>query len=680
PPAPMPVAAETATKRASTNEPEQKTDEARIAAKPVDAVEPEPSPTEMWGRVVDAATKRPVRGASIDLVCRDADAFLNIDLAYGERKATLAHAKSDGDGRFRFDVARATPHRVIVQAAGFAPKTQVYCTGGSFVAIELTRGSVLTGVVRCDDQPVADANVRIAVRGESIELATATSDSSGAFRVAGLPPADVYVQVSSVRFQEKWASIRIDETAQQHVEIELQKGAILRGRVLDAATGAPIQGARVADSWRMKRAANTDGDGRFQLEGLQANGYLMCCVAADGYSSAQKNVGTTLDAEVELRLHRGGEVHGRVVDADGAVVQGAYVALCASYREVPGFQEADLVPAHLDANGRFVARGLRSNLHYWLMARAPGCGTRCYALARVLGNGEQLDLGDCVLRRTGFVEGVVTNDQGEPVKGTQVSIAGHNDDARSFLPEDAKVDEVPQFRSRSPKTDGRGRFRFASLAGGTYTVSVRPEGSYSAVEVEVQLEDGELREGIALVLPTGVALAGVVVAVDGKPFTDTAMLEAHIETEGDWARYRTNVGSDGSFRFASLKPGRYTLSMVVRPRGQVMAPVFHVEAGTTNLRIALELPMFVSGKVVDAAGEPVRANVYARLDGFLSGSGAVLSGADGSFRLEVAASFRGKVGAMLPEGGLMAAQVEDVVAGQTDLVLKLAPSPFQEGR
>ncbi|MEQ1633922.1 MAG: hypothetical protein ABL997_16185, partial [Planctomycetota bacterium] len=58
PPAPMPVAAETATKRASTNEPEQKTDEARIAAQPVDTVEPEPSPTELWGRVVDAATKK----------------------------------------------------------------------------------------------------------------------------------------------------------------------------------------------------------------------------------------------------------------------------------------------------------------------------------------------------------------------------------------------------------------------------------------------------------------------------------------------------------------------------------------------------------------------------------------------------------------------------------------------
>jgi RNA polymerase sigma-70 factor (ECF subfamily) len=675
-----PVAAEAAERAQGT---EELVADARVPAPPKIADTPtEPGPTSLWGRVLDAATQQPVVAAKVELRYRDADSFWNLDLVYGERTSTLAHALSDRDGRFRFDVARASPHRLVVEAAGFAPKTALQCTGGSEVTIELTRGATLTGVVRSSGKPVIDATVCIEVRGESVELAAGQTDASGAFRFAGLSPALVYVQTSSARFAEKWTRFEIAEGGQQHLDIELEAGKVLRGRVLDAATGAPIQGARIADSWTMKRSVRSDVDGRFELAGLIADNYLMCQVMADGYASAQRNVGLQLESEVEFRLHRGGAVRGRIVDASGTAMAAAYVALCANFMEVPGMQDADWVAARLDASGRFLASGLRCHGHYWILLRAPGYGTRTYPLAHVLAEGEQLDVGDVVLHQAALIEGTVADEHGEPIAGIEVSVHGQNQDYRAWLAAAAEIDEVSQFCSRDTKTDGNGRFRFAGLAGGSYTVRASSERREPGAEVAVTLADGELREGIPLVVETGLALAGVLIAVDGKPFGDMLYLAAHAEGENAQAGRSVAIGADGSFRFAQLKAGTYTIAMTKQPAGQVMAPLFHVEAGRTDLRIALEVPSSVSGKVVDHLGKPMRANVYAFHDGVRSSAAAQLCLSDGTFRLEVPSSFRGRIGASLPARVVGGAQVtvHDVVAGRSDLLLTIAEGAMPQDR
>lgn len=668
-PAPAAARADLGSERAQTGDAVPVDEAARTAATPATTGEAEPGPAELWGLVVDAATKQPVVGARIDLLRRDADAFWNLDLDYGERTERLAQATSDADGRFGFAVARATPHRLRVEATGFSPRTALACTGGSFVTIELSPGSVLTGVVRCQGEPVVGADVRIALRGESVELAVGTTDGSGAFRFADLPAADVHVQVRSARFAEKWSHVQIAAGGSQHVEIDLENGSSLRGRVVDAGTGAPIAGALVADSWTMKRAVRTGADGRFELDGLRRSSYLLCHVRADGYATAAENVATKLDRDLEVRLGRGGEVRGRVVAADGTTLPSAYVAVCANFVKVPGMGEADWIPARLDGDGAFVVAGLRSDLHYWLMARAPGCGMRIYALPRVLPDGERCEVGDVVLAPAGVIEGRVVDDRGDPLANVEVEVSGCNDDASSWTVGDAKAADVSQFRNRDTRTDGRGRFRFPDLCGGRWQIVFTPRGSSKPLEQEVLLHDGEVRTGLEFVVPLGLSIAGTLVAVDGKRFVDWVQLEAIQEDDATPARGSARVAPDGGFRFEGLPPGDYTLAMVVRPKGQVMPPRLHVAAGTANLRIDLEAPAFVAGKVVDAAGQPVRANVSAHPDGVQSGAAFVLTEADGSFRIEVPASFHGLVHASPPNGGPGVATAENVVAGRNDLVI-----------
>lgn len=668
-PAPAPARAELGSERAQTGDAVPVDEAARTAATPATTGEAEPGPTELWGQVVDAATKQPVHGARIDLLCRDADAFWNLDLAYGARTERLAQATSDADGRFAFAVARATPHRLRVEAAGFAPRTALACTGGSFVTIELAPGSVLTGVVRCQGEPVVGADVRIALRGENAELAVGSTDGSGAFRFVNLPAAEVLVQVASARFAEKWSNVQIAAGSAQHVEIEMEPGTALRGRVVDAATGAPIAGALVSDSWTMKRAVRTGADGRFELDGLRRRSYLLCHVRADGYVTASEDVATKLDQDLEVRLGRGGEVRGRVVGADGTPLPSAYVAVCANFMKVPGIGEADWIPARLDGDGAFVITGLRSDLHYWLMARAPGRGMRTYALPRLLADGERGELGDVVLSASAVVEGRVVDDRGAPLVGVSVTANGRNADAFRWTGGDAKVGDVSQFEGRSAKTDGSGRFRLPDLSGGRWRIVFTPRGRSEPLEQEVLLHEGEVRSGLEFVVPLGLSIAGTLVAVDGKPFVDWVQLEAIREDDATPARGSARVAPDGGFRFEGLPPGVYTLAMVVRPKGQVLAPRLHVPAGTADLRIDLEVPSFVAGKVVDAAGQPVRANVSAHPDGVQSGATFVLTEADGSFRIEVPASFHGNVHASPPDGGPGVATVENVVAGRSDLAI-----------
>lgn len=627
-----------------------------------------PSATELWGRVVDAGSKGPIGDVEVELLHRDADEFWNLDMQHGEQVASVARARTDVDGRFRFDVVRARPHRLRVQAAGYATVTVPGRVGGSEVLIELTGGATVTGTVKSGERLLADMDVRIAVQGESSELARARTDAGGAFRCVGLPPAKVYVQVSSPMFEEEWKQLEIEAGKQHHVAVEMKPGKTLRGRVVEATTGTPIVDAAVAASWTFKRAVRTDVEGRFQLAGLADDGYLMCHVRAVGYASAMVNVGGKLGDECVVRLLQGGEVVGRVVDGSGAPVAVAYVAVGASFMAVPGMQDSDWVTASVGPDGRFRALGLRIDQHYWLLARAPGFGTRVYALARMLSSGERLDVGDVVLRPAGGIEGRAVDDAGDPIAGASMHVSGLNTDSRSWLA-GGEPTRVTQFESRSVPTDAAGVFRFAGLAAGRYEVRARaPWGR--EVTLPVDVVDGALQEGLLLTVPRGKAITGKLLLASGQPLGELAadMWFQASDDQGDSNSAR--ITADGGFRIEGLSGAAYTLTMLRGPQGFVLAPLRGVVPGGPPMQLVLEIASFVAGSVVDQAGKPMPAQVYATSS---DDQGALMHATDdqGRFRIEVPASFRGAVVAHPKGDWHIRGEVTEVAAGQSELVITI---------
>jgi RNA polymerase sigma-70 factor (ECF subfamily) len=644
--------------------------ERRVAAASADAAPAEaPGPEVLWGVVVDAVSRAPIAGADVELLHRDADEFENLDLAYAKREQSLARRRTDEQGRFRFDVERTRLHRLAVRAAGYPPATLLQRIGGAEVVVALARGATIEGVVRYGGQPVADAHVRVAVRNQSLELASGRTDGGGAFHFADVPAAAVYVQVTSPRFTEEWQALDVVAGRQHHVEIELKAGGTVRGRVVDAETGAPIAGATVAESWTLRRAVRTGADGRFVLGGLRVQGVIPCYVQAPGFTSAARDVVAEMDGEVVFRLARGAEVTGRLVDGAGAAVTDAYVAVGASYSSAPGLGDCDWLPAPVASDGRFAATGLRPELHYWLFVRARGFGTRVHALPRPLASGERHDVGDVRLRPPARLEGRVVDDDGRPIAGVEITVLGANTDRRASLADGAAPPQVSQFEEREAHTDAAGRFCFGALAGGSYRIRARPIGRLDPVTADVELEDGGARDDVQLVIARGLTIAGTV-ARDASAADHVLWLSATAEA-GD-GHVTTRVAADGTFRFEGLAEGRYTIALLMAPDGMTMPPLREIEAGATGVRLAVERAATISGRVVDTAGKPVRARVWAHADGDRSFVRTFSTDAEGRFRIEVAPGFRGTVaGTPLEDGSTRKVEVQDVAAGRSDLVLTI---------
>jgi hypothetical protein len=611
----------------------------------------------------------PIAGALVELQHREADEFWNIDLEYGQGIDTLARTQTDADGRFRFDVERARQHRLQVTAIGFAPMTVLRRTGGAEVLVEMSRGADIDGVVRCEGKSVVDADVRVVIAGEDGDIAVGRTDAGGAFHFAGLQAAKVYVQVRATHLQQKWEKLDLVPGQQHHLEIDLEPGKVLRGRVLDAHTSIPIADAEVSDSWTFRRAVRSDGLGCFELPGLPDQDFVMCQVRAPGYASAARNVGRKLDEAVEFRLTRGGSVIGRIVDEAGLPVCDVYAAVCASYQDATGYGLCDLIPAIVAIDGRFHASGLRPDQHYWILCRAHGFGSRVQALPRLAVDGEQLDVGDIVLRAAGGIEGRVVDDHGAGSCEMRVSVSGASAGWDAQLASGAKPRHVSQFEDRSVVTDHAGRFRITALARGSYRVSVRPSGHRDLIHTMVTVEDGVVRTGVELVVPAGQSITGTLAYPDGRAMTGSHGIEARSQGK----QYSAEVDGKGAFRFGGLAEGAYDLSMMSPPKGWSLTPRRQVPAGATDLRLIYEPASFVSGRVVDANGAPAAARVLVYIDGVRMVALWNRTDDEGRFRIEVPPGFVGVVQAGLASDTKLEGRQTDVVAGQSDVQLVLQP-------
>ena len=213
------------------------------------------------------------------------------------------------------------------------------------------------------------------------------TDGSGRYEFPGLPRGAVKVQVRAPLLGEfadafwpeafTFAGAGVLEVAAGTVtaDVDLPVGGEVQGLLLDARTGAPIQGALVTatldgdgSSGGLGTAGPVDGPGRFSLSGLPpvplqlavtlpgGSPYLAPSADRSGSSSALRIDGGARTTGVVIRLRRAAEIRGTVLDDAGAPVAGARVRLSGCLPACP-------THATSDASGR-----------YRLEAVAPGTG------------------------------------------------------------------------------------------------------------------------------------------------------------------------------------------------------------------------------------------------------------------------------------------------------------------
>ena len=293
-----------------------------------------------------------------------------------------------------------------------------------------------------------------------------------------------------------------------------QGTAILKGRVVDAATGQPLRRVNVNAFGESGRGgAVTDGEGRFEIRELPAGKYSVGAHRS-GYLSAsfgQRVVeapGTPIEVrdgqtveQINLRLLRGGVVTGRVVDEYGDPAIGANVQVL-RYQFHNGTRR--LVPVgggfglnRTDDRGEFRLYGLPAG-QYYVSARPEN----------LMGN-------------------VVIYAAGRPQDGAAEASAP----ALSYYP-------------NSPDPGGAQR---VTVAAGRETTGIN----------------------IALVSTRVVSVRGRAVQSNGEPFAG-GFVQFTLRGEsggGSFTNSSARVAADGSFEALNVQPGRYTL-MVRRPNSR----------------------------------------------------------------------------------------------------------------
>jgi|GEM_PF-4400605 len=178
---------------------------------------------------------------------------------------------------------------------------------------------------------------------------------------------DTGVLVRHAGFAVEFVSPRLGDTT----DVRLTRGLPIRGRVVLAATGDPVAGARVATldflGHRIADEVTTDADGRFRVDDARPGTLVELGVRAPGRATVTvAATPTPSSAEFLVRLPEGGTLSGWVRDASGRPLPGVPIflrpetgALHVSTATVlpPWARVAD---AATDASGRYEVAGIET--------------------------------------------------------------------------------------------------------------------------------------------------------------------------------------------------------------------------------------------------------------------------------------------------------------------------------
>ncbi|MFN7972996.1 MAG: carboxypeptidase-like regulatory domain-containing protein [Acidobacteriota bacterium] len=544
------------------------------------------------GRVLDATTNEPVSGA-----------FVNT--AHGsDYRGRWGIAVTGADGAFRCTGIEQGSVCVMVNAEGYIdarPKVDVPAEGRSDVEIRLSRGATFTGTVRDRrGSPVQGATVYVEPLN-SITRGRGLTDGNGTFRVSGLDrsgmdkrgDAPLRVGVKAEGYQ--WFS---ETTKESEIDIVLDEGAALTGRVVDADSGDGIPAASVyifdkGQSPPDSPVATADGHGRFRLTGIAPGTYATRARAPEYPAENGPEIEVQLgrDAgEVVIEISRGRTLSGVVLDGElGEPVPGARIEIEELETEVKS-----------DELGRFQVTGLYGR---WtsVTVRHPRYGIR--VIKEVSLDSESPVV--LLLTRGGRIEGAVTRG-GKPARGAAVSV------------ENVTTRSAPD-----------GTFSLDGVAPGVVMLSVMSDGA-PHVEREVEVASGKATH-VSIEVEQGTRIEGQVHS-GGLPMTYGSV---NVEA-GPWWVIGVDVGAEGRFSVPGVPPGRAliawsgkatTRSGIVTFEAPIEVPDQHV------FPLTLEVGSGVRGKVVDDAGDPV-AGCHLRIGEDLIESHSAHANANGLFEME----------------------------------------------
>lgn len=613
----------------------------------------------VFGRVLDLATQKPVAGAIVTAIEREAARF-------GRDAAHTAVTADNGTFKIADCAAgvvtleavapakaRAQLDRVPVKPlpAGEEPKFDAN-------TLFLEPGGRLAGrVVGADGKPQADAIVTAtASDGNLIAMMregrlAQRSDANGKFAFDGIPAGNKYtLRATKDGFAaDEDGPIAVEAgTDRGDVELKLESGAVLAFRLLTA-DDVPVkdvdvrlqpQGGGRRRGFAFGGPGDVDsskivpqGDGKFLVKALDAGTFDLTLSPPDFADLTKEGLklksGETVDLGT-LRVKESKSISGRITDAAAQPVAGASVSALWFDATTPHSREVKSGP-----DGRYKLAGLSDQPVRNLWVRAEG-----YAQGSREGATPGDTSVDFVLDKTGSVVGRVQLPGGGTPPAFRVQA----------FPEAKEGQERPGFRiaiaSRADEdkvfTDPSGNFRLDGIDPGNVTLTVLSDGRAPARKAGLRIAPDQVTDAGTLTLEEGRTLRGrVLAAKDDQPVAGATVTlsqpQGFMRSMGAEAAAGAAITAlDGRFEVGGLEARTYAIDAghpdYSPNSGRVEIPA---DRDPDDLVIRVSRGGTVTGLVRDAGKQPI-PNVQVLLTNPGRGAGplSASTGIDGRYTFD----------------------------------------------
>jgi RNA polymerase sigma factor (sigma-70 family) len=309
-------------------------------------------------------------------------------------------ATSNPNGEFRINVSAPVPKieagevskhvSLTCSMPGFVPRVvSGVRLGTSDVQVVLARPAILAGQIVDLETGTAISEFRVSSEGphrnpdtgEYLNPVTQEFISlNGEFRLE-FPYGLDKLHVMASGYTRQLLEIGLErEASREDLVIEMERGRVIRGVVLDGTTSEPVSpawiGAKV-EGWEgpFFSGAGTDQQGAFVIDGLPRDQTVTLIVDANGYMrEVMRDVTPDSDEVLQISVGRGGTLRGRVIYQGGSPPGIDKARIEEGYCRVEVTQYSEDFPLqrqeYVRSDGTYEVTGLRTGLYraqayYW---------------------------------------------------------------------------------------------------------------------------------------------------------------------------------------------------------------------------------------------------------------------------------------------------------------------------